>query len=614
MIDIGPVPRFAGAKSAIEHPIVRDMDTNMYERQDGSGLEVGSYAHRPILYDPEDIPSIEEAALSPTEFPFTQDDFVAQMEHALELMPEIVGDESVGIKYAINGLLSLTPDGLPVLGETPEVKATGRPPRCGSRRDRASAARSPSGWSRASPRSTWWFVRHRPLHPHQRTAPNTSRHGRASTSTRPTGSCIQASSGRSYRNVRLSPFHARAAELGAVFYEALGGERPHWYESNAGPVEEFGVQNREAEWDRRWWSPIINAEHLAMRDRVAMFDLTAFCVFDVIGAGALDSRSSGCRCATDGRDARQGRLHAGADAARRLSLRPHRHADRGRALPRGHRRRARHGRLQVVLGTTPVPTRRSSTSHRAGARSGYGGRGRARCSSGRRAPTSRTRASLCRPSARSSWARCPCSRRGSRTSATSAGSSTCRSSRARSSGTSSGRRASHRRRARGDRRVRHHRPAAVEKRNVRTMKRSDSALSTPRSAAPNSCRTNAERPPPAWSAICMLRESSSSTPTKFCCATAALTTSTGRNRQTATSASNATRMPARIRRSRHLTRVAAGPIRDHRRDRGRTGQQQRDVGTAPRREPKLTLRENDRTILEEKLEEAFEHNPVRDST
>ena len=42
MIDIGPVPRFADAKSAIEFPIVRDMDTNMYERQDGSGLEVGS--------------------------------------------------------------------------------------------------------------------------------------------------------------------------------------------------------------------------------------------------------------------------------------------------------------------------------------------------------------------------------------------------------------------------------------------------------------------------------------------------------------------------------------------------------------------------------------------
>src|SRR6185295_2888812 len=122
MIDVGPVPHFAESKSSIEFPIVRDMDTNMYERQDGTGLEVGSYAHRPILHDPDEIPSVEEAALSPTEFPFTQDDFALQMEHALELMPEIVGDESVGIKYAINGLLSLTPDGMPVLGETPEVE------------------------------------------------------------------------------------------------------------------------------------------------------------------------------------------------------------------------------------------------------------------------------------------------------------------------------------------------------------------------------------------------------------------------------------------------------------------------------------------------------------
>jgi len=45
---------------------------------------------------------------------------------------------------------------------------------------------------------------------------------------------------------------------------------------------------REAEWDSRWWSPIINAEHLAMRDRVAMVDLSAFAIFDVAGPRALD--------------------------------------------------------------------------------------------------------------------------------------------------------------------------------------------------------------------------------------------------------------------------------------------------------------------------------------
>ena len=75
MIDVGPVPRFLDSKTAVDFPIVRDMDTNMYERQDGQGLEVGSYAHRPILHEPDEIPSIEESALTPTELPFTQDDF-----------------------------------------------------------------------------------------------------------------------------------------------------------------------------------------------------------------------------------------------------------------------------------------------------------------------------------------------------------------------------------------------------------------------------------------------------------------------------------------------------------------------------------------------------------
>jgi glycine/D-amino acid oxidase-like deaminating enzyme len=38
MIDIGPAPRFANTTSMIEYPIVRDMDTNMYERQEGTCL------------------------------------------------------------------------------------------------------------------------------------------------------------------------------------------------------------------------------------------------------------------------------------------------------------------------------------------------------------------------------------------------------------------------------------------------------------------------------------------------------------------------------------------------------------------------------------------------
>jgi glycine cleavage system aminomethyltransferase T/glycine/D-amino acid oxidase-like deaminating enzyme len=288
MIDIGPVPRFADAKSAIEFPIVRDMDTNMYERQDGSGLEVGSYAHRPILHDPDEIPSVDEAALSPTEFPFTEEDFVQQMEHALELMPEIVGDESVGIKYAINGLLSLTPDTLPILGETPEVR--------GLWSAAAVWVKEGPGVGRAMAE---WMVEGEPeidlqasdvarFYEHQKSLG----HIRARTSeafNKTYGIVHPGEQWASNRDVRLSPFNARERELDAVFYEAAGWERPHWYESNRPLLDEFDVADRGHEWDSRWWSPIINAEHLAIRERAAIFDLTAFCVFDVVGPGALAS-------------------------------------------------------------------------------------------------------------------------------------------------------------------------------------------------------------------------------------------------------------------------------------------------------------------------------------
>ena len=62
MIDIGPVPMFANATREVGYPIVRDMDTNMYERQHGNGFEIGSYAHRAILMDADDIPSIAASA------------------------------------------------------------------------------------------------------------------------------------------------------------------------------------------------------------------------------------------------------------------------------------------------------------------------------------------------------------------------------------------------------------------------------------------------------------------------------------------------------------------------------------------------------------------------
>ena len=122
MISVGPIALFADTPGEISYPIVRDVDTNMYERQHGGDMEVGSYAHRPIIVTPDEIPSIEESVLSPTEMPFTADDFDPQLEQALELMPDLLGDEQAGIRYAINGLISMTPTGTRCSARCPEAQ------------------------------------------------------------------------------------------------------------------------------------------------------------------------------------------------------------------------------------------------------------------------------------------------------------------------------------------------------------------------------------------------------------------------------------------------------------------------------------------------------------
>jgi glycine cleavage system aminomethyltransferase T len=66
---------------------------------------------------------------------------------------------------------------------------------------------------------------------------------------------------------------------------------PNWYASNENLLERYAgrLMERTAVWEARWWSPIINAEHLAMRDACGLVDLTAFAVFEITGPGALDA-------------------------------------------------------------------------------------------------------------------------------------------------------------------------------------------------------------------------------------------------------------------------------------------------------------------------------------
>jgi glycine cleavage system aminomethyltransferase T/glycine/D-amino acid oxidase-like deaminating enzyme len=288
MISVGPIGLFAGTTGEISYPIVRDVDEGMYERQHGGDMEVGSYMHRPIIVPPETIPSNEEAVLSPTELPFTADDFDPQLAASLELMPELLGDEKAGIRYAINGLISMTPDGHPLLGETPEVK--------GLWTAAASWIKEGPGCGRAVAELMSGKVPTVDVHeadvarfyPSSRTT-GFARARAAEAFNKMYGIVHPAEQYESLRPLRTGPLHGRTADLGAVCYETARWERPFWYASNEPLLEKYAgsLMDRPAEWESRWWSPVINAEHLAMREGAGLVDLSAFTVLEVTGPGAL---------------------------------------------------------------------------------------------------------------------------------------------------------------------------------------------------------------------------------------------------------------------------------------------------------------------------------------
>jgi glycine cleavage system aminomethyltransferase T/glycine/D-amino acid oxidase-like deaminating enzyme len=288
MISVGPIGLFAGTSGEISYPIVRDVDEGMYERQHGGDMEVGSYMHRPIIVPPGAILSNEQAVLSPTELPFTADDFDPQLAASLELMPELLGDERAGIRYAINGLISMTPDGHPLLGETPEVK--------GLWTAAASWIKEGPGCGRAVAELMSGQVPTVDVHeadvarfyPSSRTT-GFARARAAESFNKMYGIVHPAEQYESLRPLRTGPLYERTRSLGAVCYETARWERPFWYASNENLLDRYAgrLMERPGEWESRWWSPVINAEHLAMRDGAALVDLSAFTILDVTGPGAL---------------------------------------------------------------------------------------------------------------------------------------------------------------------------------------------------------------------------------------------------------------------------------------------------------------------------------------
>ena len=281
-----PLPELAGETEEIRQPLLRHQDEAVYFRQVGESIGIGSYRHEPLLMEADDIPDHDNASVPPAEMPFTPIHFEMAMTAAGELLPGLKG---VGLTRKFNGVFSFTTDGFPVLGESPQVG--------GFWSAQAVWITHAGGVGKAVAE---WIVNGEPttdlrecdirrFHPHALSRPYVR--ARAAQQYREVYDIIHPRQQMDNpRNLRLTPFYTRQKELGGVFFENAGWERPQWYDANEGLLDSLDVTGESRTgWEAREWSPTVAAEHVAARERVAMFDLTPFAKFEVSGPGALSA-------------------------------------------------------------------------------------------------------------------------------------------------------------------------------------------------------------------------------------------------------------------------------------------------------------------------------------
>jgi len=268
-------------------PNLRDPDKLVYFRQDGASLVLGGYERNPVAFNVEAIGD----SGNPTVQVFDPPRFDSLMAGSIERVPTL---KDVALLKQVNGLESFTPDGEFILGESPEVR--GFWAACGF------CAHGVSGSGGVGKMVAEWIVEGEPSldlwHMDiRRFGAYTASRRYIATRTHEIYSTYYdisypAQERSSARKLRLSPVYNRLEELGAVFGEKAGWERPNWFAINETLAEgqdwprEGDHEGRPYGWAGRYWSPAIEVEHQATRERVALFDETSFSKIEVFGVGA----------------------------------------------------------------------------------------------------------------------------------------------------------------------------------------------------------------------------------------------------------------------------------------------------------------------------------------
>lgn len=291
----GPYDEFAGTGKEIGHVLLRDQGNSAYFRDtgdpdttEGGQIEWGYYEEKtPRLIHPKDILEPEESRLSPSMRDLPIEHVMDAMERAMELTP-ILGELGYKEKHSFNGLLQVTTDGGPSIGESPNTRGLWYAEavwiKDGPGIAKVLVDMMTDGCSDLDTHGVdvarYYPIQKTPTYIHDRCYEaafkiyNPPVHNREPYSMG--------------RNLRRSPFWARENELGGYFMELSGWERAHGYASNEHLLEKYAdqVPVRENEWDNRHFWRVSNAEQLEMSANVGMFNLSHFAVYDIIGPEA----------------------------------------------------------------------------------------------------------------------------------------------------------------------------------------------------------------------------------------------------------------------------------------------------------------------------------------
>ncbi|MSW25096.1 MAG: FAD-dependent oxidoreductase [Actinobacteria bacterium] len=277
------IPSLANQTEEITLPIMRHQGEDLYFRQRFNHMGIGSYLHRPLPVESEEILPFDQAEVMPSQLPFTAPEWAPVMDLAGEIMPEL---KNAKITEGMNGMFSFTVDTFPLMGEWNGLK--------GFWVAEAVWVTHSVGVARAT--AEWIIDGHPKLAVHECDVNRFEPHqlGPNHISMRGAQNYVEVydiihplQPMEKPRPLRTTGFYHRQQELGGYFLEASGYERPHWYECNKDLVAKYPSPARD-DWSAQYWSPIVGAEAQYVRENVGLFDITALKRIEVSGKGALE--------------------------------------------------------------------------------------------------------------------------------------------------------------------------------------------------------------------------------------------------------------------------------------------------------------------------------------